>query len=55
LFLGLIAILPFLLQRATGTQALTFGGTGLLIVVAVVIETIKQIEAQLTMHDYESM
>jgi preprotein translocase subunit SecY len=52
-FLGLIAILPFILQKFTGTQALTFGGTGLLIVVAVVIETIKQIEAQLTMHDYQ--
>lgn len=53
-FLGLIAILPFLLQRFTGTQALTFGGTGLLIVVAVVIETIKAIEAQMTMHDYDA-
>lgn len=53
LFLGIIAILPFLLQKYTGTQALTIGGTGLLIVVAVVIETIKQIEAQLTMHNYE--
>ena len=54
-FLGLIAILPFLLQNWTGTQTLTFGGTGLLIVVAVVIETIKQIEAQLTMHDYDNV
>jgi preprotein translocase subunit SecY len=53
IFLGLIAILPFILQKITGTQSLTFGGTGLLIVVAVVIETIKQIEAQLTMHDYQ--
>lgn len=53
LFLGLIAVLPFILQQWTGTQTLTFGGTGLLIVVAVVIETIKQIDAQLTMHDYQ--
>lgn len=53
LFLGLIAILPFILQTWTGTKALTFGGTGLLIVVAVVIESIKQVEAQLTMHDYQ--
>jgi preprotein translocase subunit SecY len=52
-FLALIAILPLLLQSFTGTQALTFGGTGLLIVVSVVIEVIKKIEAQLTMHDYE--
>jgi preprotein translocase subunit SecY len=55
LFLGIIAILPFLLQKYTGTESLSFGGTGLLIVVAVVIETIKQIQAQLTMHDYETL
>jgi preprotein translocase subunit SecY len=55
LFLGIIAILPFILQQFTGTQALTLGGTSLLIVVAVVIETIKQIESQLTMHDYEGV
>ncbi len=52
-FLALIAVLPLLMQHYTGTQALTFGGTGLLIVVSVVIEIIKKIEAQLTMHDYE--
>lgn len=55
IFLGIIAILPFLLQKYTGTQTLTFGGTGLLIVVAVVIETIKQVEAQLTMHNYDEV
>ncbi len=53
LFLGLIAILPFIVQQWTGTQSLTLGGTGMLIVVSVVIETIKQVEAQLTMHDYK--
>ena len=52
-FLALIAVLPLILQHYTGTTALTFGGTGLLIVVSVVIEVIKKIEAQLTMHDYE--
>lgn len=52
-FLALIAVLPIILQSYTGTTALTFGGTGLLIVVSVVIEVIKKIEAQLTMHDYE--
>jgi preprotein translocase subunit SecY len=52
-FLALIAVLPLLLQNYTGTTALTFGGTSLLIVVSVVIEVIKKIEAQLTMHDYE--
>ncbi len=54
-FLGLIAILPFILQKITGIQALTLGGTSLLIVVAVVIETIKQVEAQLNIHDYDSV
>lgn len=54
-FLGLIAIMPFVLQEFTGTQALTLGGTSLLIVVAVVIETIKQIEAQLSVHDYDEL
>jgi preprotein translocase subunit SecY len=52
-FLAVIAILPLIMQRFTGTTALTFGGTSLLIVVSVVIEVIKKIEAQLTMHDYE--
>jgi preprotein translocase subunit SecY len=52
-FLACIAILPLVMQKFTGTSALTFGGTGLLIVVSVVIEVIKKIEAQLTMHDYE--
>ncbi len=52
-FLAVIAILPLALQKYTGTQALTFGGTSLLIVVSVVIEIIKKIDAQLTMHDYE--
>ncbi len=52
-FLGLIAVLPFLMQLVTKTQALSIGGTSLLIVVAVVIETVKQIESQLVMRDYE--
>src|SRR3989344_7822276 len=52
-FLALIAILPLIMQNLTGAQALTFGGTSLLIAVAVVIEVIKKIDAQLTMHDYE--
>jgi preprotein translocase subunit SecY len=53
LFLAIIAILPLVAQNFTGTKALTLGGTSLLIVVSVVIEVIKKIEAQLTMHDYE--
>lgn len=52
-FLGLIAVLPFILQAVTGTQALAVGGTSLLIVVSVAVETAKQIEAKITLHSYE--
>lgn len=53
LFLAVIAVLPLLMRQLTGTQALAIGGTSILIVVSVVIETLAQIEAQLTMHEYE--
>lgn len=53
MFLGLIAVLPFIVQGLTGMQTITIGGTGVLIVVSVVVETMKQIEAQLVMRDYE--
>ncbi|NCD00951.1 preprotein translocase subunit SecY [bacterium] len=53
LFLGLIAILPLIMKAFTGIQALSVGGTSLLIVVSVVIETVKQVESQLTMREYE--
>lgn len=52
LFLGAIAVLPVVMQGTTGTS-LVIGGTSLLIVVSVVIETVKQIEAQLVMRDYD--
>jgi preprotein translocase subunit SecY len=53
LSLGLIAIMPFIFQAFTHTANLTIGGTSLLIVVAVVLETVKQIESQLLVRDYE--
>lgn len=53
LFLGAIAVLPFVVQGITNIQTLTIGGTGLLIVVSVVIEIMKQIESQMIMRDYE--
>ncbi|MBI5466588.1 MAG: preprotein translocase subunit SecY [Candidatus Kerfeldbacteria bacterium] len=53
LFLGVIAILPNLVQRFTNVTTLIVGGTSLLIVVSVVIETVKQVEAQLIVRDYE--
>lgn len=52
LFLGLIAVLPLILQNFAG-QSLVIGGTSLLIVVSVVIESVKQINSQLVMRDYE--
>jgi preprotein translocase subunit SecY len=52
LFLGLIAILPFLTQSITGVQ-LGLGSTALLIVVGVAVDTMRQLEAQLVMRDYE--
>jgi len=52
LFLGIIAIMPLILQNFTGTN-LVIGGTSILIVVSVVIETVKQINSQLIMRDYE--
>ena len=54
LFLGLIAILPFLVQTGVGTTALSIGGTGLLIAVSVVLETIRQIESLTVSRSYES-
>ncbi|MFH0853608.1 MAG: preprotein translocase subunit SecY [bacterium] len=53
LFLGVVAVLPSIMQQFTPTQSLIVGGTSLLIVVSVVIETVKQIDAQLTVRDYE--
>ncbi len=53
IFLGVIAVLPLVIQGILGIQTLTIGGTALLIVVSVAIETMRQIEAQMTMRDYE--
>lgn len=55
IFLGFIAVLPNILQGVTsgGLQNLAIGGTSLLIVVSVAIETVKQIEAQLLLRDYD--
>jgi preprotein translocase subunit SecY len=53
-FLGLIAIMPIIAQGATGSTVLALGGTSLLIVVSVVIESVKQIESQLTMRQYDA-
>jgi len=54
LFLGIIAVLPFIMQSATRIDTLAIGGTGVLIMVSVIIETMRQIQAQLLMRQYES-
>jgi preprotein translocase subunit SecY len=53
IFLAVIAVLPTILSRITGIPDLGFTGVGLLIVVGVALETMKQIEAQLIMRQYE--
>jgi preprotein translocase subunit SecY len=56
LFLGLIAILPSIVAGMTGVTGFTFliGGTSLLIVVSVVLDTVRQINSQLQMREYDT-
>ena len=51
-FLGLVAILPFITQQITGVQ-IGLSATALLIVVGVAVDTMRQLEAQLVMRNYE--
>ncbi len=53
LFLAFVAVLPFLVREVTDIGVLTLSSTGILIVVGVALDTMKQIEAQLTMRRYE--
>ncbi len=52
LFLGIIAVLPLILKGLTGITSLAIGGTALLIVVSVVLDLIKKIDAQLSASEY---
>jgi preprotein translocase subunit SecY len=52
LFLGGIAVLPLIVRGITGITSIAIGGTAILIVVSVVIDLIKKIEAQITMREY---
>lgn len=52
LFLGFIAVLPIVMQIATGITALALGGTAVLIVVSVVLDLIRRIDAQLSLREY---
>ncbi len=53
LFLAMVAIVPFLARSITNVQVMQLSSIGLLIVVGVVLDTMKQMEAQLTMRRYE--
>jgi len=52
LFLGIIAVLPIAMQSVTGIQSLTLGGTALLIVVSVVLDLARRIDAQISIREY---
>jgi preprotein translocase subunit SecY len=52
LFLGLIAVLPIIVQAVSGITALAVGGTSLLIAVSVIIDLIKKIDGQISLREY---
>jgi preprotein translocase subunit SecY len=51
-FLGLVAVLPVVVQALTGLTAIQVGGTSLLIAISVVLDVLKKIDAQLSMREY---
>jgi len=51
-FLGFIAVLPIIMQHVTGIASLAIGGTSLLIVVSVVLDLLKKVDAQVSMREY---
>jgi len=53
IFLSIIAVLPFILEKSTGLTTIAIGGTGLLIMVSVVLETVDQFKAMMLMRQYE--
>ena len=53
LSLGAVAVLPLIVGPLTGVKSMVISGASLLIVVSVVIETVKQIDSQLVMRDYD--
>ncbi|HRH25257.1 MAG TPA: preprotein translocase subunit SecY [Candidatus Paceibacterota bacterium] len=51
LFLGIVAVLPLIVRSTTGITAFAIGGTSLLIVVSVVIDLIRKVDAQVSLHE----
>jgi preprotein translocase subunit SecY len=52
LFLGIVAVIPLIVQAVSGITSLTIGGTALLIAVSVIIDLIKKVDAQLSLREY---
>lgn len=52
LFLGIIAVLPIIMQSVSGIQSLTIGGTALLIVVSVILDLARRVDAQISIREY---
>jgi len=52
LFLGIVAVLPIIMQSVTGITSLTLGGTALLIVVSVILDLARRIDAQISIREY---
>jgi len=55
LSLGFIAVLPIITQNVFRISTFVIGGAAILIVVSVVLEVVKQIQAQISMHEYEGL
>jgi len=55
LSLGLIAVLPIITQNVFRLSTFVVGGAAILIVVSVVLESVKQVQAQISMHEYEGL
>lgn len=51
-FLGVIAVLPLVIQNLTGLTTLAIGGTALLIVVSVVLDIVRKLDAQISLREY---
>lgn len=52
LFLGIVAVLPVIMQQVTGLSTLAIGGTAVLIVVSVILDILKKVEGQISMRQY---
>lgn len=52
IFLGIVAVLPVIMQKITGLSTLAIGGTALLIVVSVILDILKKVEGQVSMRQY---